>query len=196
MARAHGVRFRAGEKPKRNERVPQLVDVHGGCAGKRPGQKAGGQSKISGSFVAARPDASLSLYPAGDVGYYAVITSIFDLCRASMNSAGARLSVISRWTPERGPMRDRLLRPSLLKSATTFTSLETRIITVLSWASSKSGVEGPSSRSKPSTARKRRSAWNSLSMVSAWGPTNEPETGRNSPPIIITDSVEASTHSD
>src|SRR6266550_3867837 len=51
-----------------------------------------------------------------------------------------------------------LRRPNLLKSVITFTSRAERIITLLSWASSTSGVEGPFSKSKPSTARKSRSA--------------------------------------
>ena len=67
---------------------------------------------------------ALSLHTSGDVGNYAVMTSILDLRRASLNSAGARLSVINRWTPGERPMRETLLRPNLLKSATTLTSFE------------------------------------------------------------------------
>ena len=53
-------------------------------------------------------------------------------------------------------MRETLLRPNLLKSATTLTSSEALIIIPFSSASRTSEVEGPISRSKPSTARKRR----------------------------------------
>ena len=95
----------------------------------------------------------------------------------------------------KGPILETLLRPSLLKSVTTLTSLAERIITLLSCASSKSGVEGPFSRSKPSTARKRRSAWNSFIMASACGPTKEQAIGRNSPPIIIKETPGASASS-
>src|SRR5213082_3348420 len=55
-----------------------------------------------------------------------------------------------------GPILETLRRPNLLKSVTTFTSRAERIITLLSWASCTSGVEGPFSKSKPSTARKSR----------------------------------------
>src|SRR5439155_1001697 len=115
--------------------------------------------------------------------------------RASVKSGVARLSVMRRRILSNGPIFETLLRPSLLKSVTTLTSLAERIITLLSCASSTSGVEGPFSRSKPSTAKKRRSAWNSFIMASACGPTKEQETGRNSPPIMIREMPGASASS-
>lgn|SRR5437870_919480 len=51
--------------------------------------------------------------------------------------------------------RQALLRPNLVASAITDTSLAARIICAFSCASSTSGVDGPVSGSRPSTARKK-----------------------------------------
>src|SRR3989454_5436830 len=157
--------------------------------------RSSGQSFPPRILTLARQPNVLSLQPLGNGGCYTSITSIPFLRRASVKSCVARLSVIRRRILSNGPIFETLLRPSLLKSATTLTSLAERIMTLLSCASSTSGVEGPFSRSKPSTARKRRSAWNSFIMASACGPTKEQETGRNSPPIIIKEIPGASASS-
>ena len=59
----------------------------------------------------------------GAFTYYASITSIPFLRRPFVNSEVARLSVISRRMRLKGPILETLLRPNLLKSATTLTSL-------------------------------------------------------------------------
>src|SRR2546426_9139010 len=178
-----------------NEQLPGLVVLCGGrlADGARP--RGPGQSFPSRILALARQPNVLSLQPSSNGGSYTSITSIPFLRSSSVNSWVARLSVIRRRILSNGPIFETLLRPSLLKSVTTLTSLEERIITLLSCASSTSGVEGPFSRSKPSTARKRRSAWNSFIMASACGPTKEQETGRNSPPIIIKEIPGASASS-
>src|SRR5882724_10556244 len=135
---------------ERNQCFPQLVDVFGRLTGKGTGKSERSRSQISRSPIAARSHARLPPHPSGKVRTYAVITSIFDLRKASQKSPGARLSVISRSISERGQIRETLLRPNLLKSATTVISLEVRTIKLFSWASSTSGVEGPTSRLKPS----------------------------------------------
>ena len=79
----------------RNQCLSELVDVHRGFAGSGTGKGAGCRPQISGRSVAARPHAGISLDSSRQVGSYAVITSIFDLRRASQKSAGARVSVIN-----------------------------------------------------------------------------------------------------
>lgn len=62
-------------------------------------------------------------YLFGAFTYYTSITSIPFLRRPFVNSEVARLSVISRRMRLKGPILETLLRPNLLKSATTLTSL-------------------------------------------------------------------------
>src|SRR5262249_17187023 len=59
----------------------------------------------------------------GAFTYYTSITSIPFLRRPFVNSEVACLSVISRRMRLKGPILETLLRPNLLKSATTLTSL-------------------------------------------------------------------------
>src|SRR6202023_335576 len=171
-----------GGKAQQYQLIPGLVGIHGSIVGQGARAVRHRGNWFSESALVARSHADLSLYTSGSERNYAVITSISAIRRASQNSAGALVSVINRCTPERGPMRETLLRLNLLKSATTLTSLEIPIIRLFSGASSTSGVDGPISRSKPSTARKKRSARNSLSIASACGPPKEKDTGRSSPP--------------
>src|SRR5712664_2509403 len=168
-----------------NQRLPGLVGLFGGGFANGAWARRAGQGFPSRVLALTRKRHVLSFQPLGLGGCYTSITSIPFLRSSPVKSCAARLSVIKRRILSKGPIFETLLRPNLLKSVTTLTSFAERIITLLSCASSTSGVESPFSRSKPSTARKRRSAWNSFIMASACGPTKEQETGRSSPPIII-----------
>src|SRR5205814_9710781 len=169
------------------QRVPGLVGLFRRGLADGPWARSSRQGVPSRILALARQPNVLPLQPTSNGGCYTSITSIPFLRRAPVKSCVARLSVIRRRILSKGPIFETLLRPSLLKSVTTLTSLAERIITLLSCASSTSGVEGPFSRSKPSTARNSRSAWNSFIIASACGPTNEQETGRSNPPIIISE---------
>src|SRR5438045_406860 len=148
-----------------NQRQSRLVGLLGGGLADGAWKRSSGQSFPPRILALARQPNVLSLEPPSNGRRYTSITSIPFLRSSSVNSRVARLSVIRRRILSNGPIFETLLRPSLLKSVTTLTSFAERIITLLSCASSTSGVEGPFSRSKPSTARKRRSAWKSLIMV-------------------------------
>src|SRR5213594_62328 len=72
--------------------------------------------------LAGQPNVS-SLQPTGNAGRYTSIPSMPFLRGASVKAGVARLSVLRRRILSNGPIFETLLRPSLLKSVTTLTSL-------------------------------------------------------------------------
>src|SRR5437667_10277133 len=138
-----------------DQRLPGLVGLSGRSVAVGAWARSSGQSFPPRILTLARQPNVLSLQPLGNGGCYTSITSIPFLRRASVKSCVARLSVIRRRILSNGPIFETLLRPSLLKSATTLTSLADRIITLLSCASSTSGVEGPFSSSNQYNVKKR-----------------------------------------
>src|SRR6266566_1342484 len=124
-----------------NQRQSRLVGLLGGGLADGAWKRSSGHSFPPRILALARQPNVLSLEPPGNGRRYTSITSIPFLRSSSVNSRVARLSVIRRRILSNGPILETLLRPSLRKSVTTLTSFAERIITLLSCASSKSGVE-------------------------------------------------------
>src|SRR6195256_551255 len=105
-----------------NQRLPRLVGLFGGSLADGAWARRAGRSFPSRVLALTRQSNVLSLQPLGPGGRYTSITSMPFLRRSPVKSCGARLSVIRRRILSKGPIFETLLRPSLLKSATTLTS--------------------------------------------------------------------------
>jgi len=63
---------KAGGQPLRNQRLPELVALHGWFAGKETGQGTRCGNQLSESSIVAGPDAGVPLRTAGKISGYAI----------------------------------------------------------------------------------------------------------------------------
>src|SRR5919108_3783110 len=147
-----------------------------------PSTVAGRESLAENDLLALRASAGRN----GRLFSQTRVTSIPAFLRARKSDLGIPRSVMIWCRALGGPIREKLRRPNLLESHTATIHLATSTITRFTFASRRLGVLSPKRTSKPSTPRKRMSAFSRRKVSSAIGPTRENEFFRKVPPVKIT----------